>query len=234
MEPRNTDGRRYSLFRPTRRRNPNTIGCNHRCRLSSPRGGSPDRGRDHGRGAGGPPPFRPEAEADPFQVLQQLAPSSAQGSWLLVTTELAAHHGPGVNWCAALAAFPPPPGAGRGAPAGLGGTSPCLWSPGSAERDPSSGCDQPGRVRAPRFNPALELGLPWLGHLPAGGAPTTPAWQDQLWLLRENCGSVWRQLCCTEQVTAPSTGDLGPVGRPSPGQQRQHQQHEVQHHGGGQ
>ena len=183
---------------------------------------------------GGPPPFRPEAEADPFQVLQRLAPSPAQGSWLLVTTELAAHHGPGVNWCAALAAFRRPlvlVGAPR---PGWEGQARAYGALARQSGIPLLGVTSQGEPRAPRFDPALEFGLPWLGHLPAGGAPTAPAWQDQLWLLREQLWFRWCQLCCTEQVTAPFTGDLGPEGRPSPGQQRQHQQHEVQHHGGGQ
>lgn len=158
---------------------------------------------------GGRPPFRPEANADPFQVLAQLAsdtpavPSPAHGSWLLLTTELAAHHGPGATWCAALAAFRRPlllvappqaawegPARAHGAMARQGGI-------------PLLGVVSHGESRAPHFDPALELGLPWLGCLPAEGAPTTAqARQEQLWWLREQLWFRWWQLCRTEQVMA--------------------------------
>lgn len=183
---------------------------------------------------GGPPPFRPQPEADPFQVLQQLAPSPAQGGpWLLVTTELAAHHGPGVNWCTALAAFrrplllvvaPQPGWEGQARAYGA-----LAWQSGI----PLLGVTSHGEPHAPHFDPALELGLPWLGRLPTGGAPTAQAWQDQLWLLREQLWLRWWELYRTEQVPALSTGDLGALGESSPGQQREHQKHEIQHHSGG-
>lgn len=187
---------------------------------------------------GGRPPFRPEPRADPFQVLRRLAsavvPSPAQGSWLLVTTELAAHHGPGVNWCAALAAFRRPLLLVVAPQPGWEGQARTYGALARQSGIPLLGVTSHGESHAPHFDPALELGLPWLGHLPTGSTPTPQAGQDQLWLLREQLWLRWWQLCCTEQVTAPSTGDLGAPGKPSPGQQREHQQHEVQHHSGGQ
>ncbi|WP_180365256.1 hypothetical protein [Candidatus Synechococcus spongiarum] len=189
---------------------------------------------------GGQPLFRPEAEADPFQVLQQLtsdtaaALSPAQGSWLLVTTELAAHHGPGANWCTALAAFRRPLLLVVAPRPGWEGQARAYGALARQSGIPLLGVTSHGEPHAPHFDPALELGLPWLGHLPTEGAPTTQAWQDQLWLLREQLWLRWWQLCRTEQVMALSTGDLSAPGASSPGQQRQHQQHEVQHHGGGQ
>ncbi|MXW39704.1 MAG: hypothetical protein F4Z75_00815 [Synechococcus sp. SB0668_bin_15] len=187
---------------------------------------------------GGPPPFRPEPEADPFQVLRQLAsavaPSPAHGPWLLVTTELAAHHGSGVDWCAALAAFRRPLLLVGAPQPGWEGQARAYGALARQSGIPLLGVTSHGEPHASHFDPALELGLPWLGALPTGGAPTAQAWQDQLWLLREQLWRRWWQLCRTEQVTAPSAGDLGTPGKPSRGQQREHQQHEVQHHSGGQ
>ena len=189
---------------------------------------------------GGRPPFRPEAEADPFQVLQQLTaeksatPSPARGSWLLVTTELAAHHGPGVNWCAALAAFRRPLLLVAPSQPGWEGQARAYGALARQSGIPLLGVTSHGEPHAPHFDPALELGLPWLGRLPTGSAPTAQAWREQLWLLREQLWLRWRQLCRTEQVTVLSTGDPGAAGKSSPGQHGEHQQHEVQHHGRGQ
>ena len=201
----------------------------------------PLRGVDHQAVAeimtvvlGGQPLSRPEADADPFQVLQQLAPDPAQGSWLLVTTELAAHHGAGANWCTALAAFRRPLLLVVAPQPGWEGQARAYGALARQSGIPLLGVTSHGEPHAPHFDPALELGLPWLGHLPAGGTPTARTWQDQFWLLREQLWLRWWRLCRTEQVTALSTRGLTSSGKPSPGQQREHQQHEVQHHSRGQ
>lgn len=158
---------------------------------------------------GGWSPFRPEADADPFQVLQQLtsdtpvAPSPACGSWLLATTDLAAHHGPGASWCAALAAFRCPLLLVVAPQAGWEGQARAYGALAQQSRIPLLGVTSHGEPHAPHFNPALELGLPWLGHLPTGDMPTAQAWQDQLWRLRECLWFRWWQLCRTEQVEVP-------------------------------
>ncbi|MCY4235099.1 MAG: hypothetical protein OXE74_02110 [Cyanobacteria bacterium MAG CAR2_bin_4] len=166
---------------------------------------------------GGRPPFRPEPEADPFRVLASLAsdppaaPSPAHGPWLLLTTEPAARHGPGgADWWAPLAAFrrplllvaAPRPGweeqaRAYGARARQGGI-------------PLLGVVGQGKPHAPHFDPAVELGLPWLGCLPAaGGAPTAQVRQEQLWWLREQLWFRWWRLYRTEQVTGPPVGREG-------------------------
>ena len=187
----------------------------------------PLHGVDHGAVAeimaavlGGRPPLRPEPEADPFQVLRQLTPetsampSPAQGSWLLVTMELAAHHGPGVNWCAALAAFRLPLLLVVAPQPGWEGQARAHGALARQSGIPLLGVTSHGEPHAPHFDPALELGLPWLGHLPTGSTPTTQVWQDQLWLLREQLQLRWWQLCRTEQVT---TAVQGHKPRPSGG-----------------
>lgn len=158
------------------------------------------------------PLFRAEAAADPFQVLAQLAsgpsatPSPTHGSWLLVTRELAAHHGPGANWCAALAAFrrplllvvaPHQPG--------WEGQARAYGALARQSGIPLLGVISHGEPHAPHFDPALDLGLPWLGCLPPGCAPPVQPWQERLQPLREQLWFRWWQLCCTEQVTAPPT-----------------------------
>ncbi|MYF19963.1 MAG: hypothetical protein F4218_04870 [Synechococcus sp. SB0677_bin_5] len=155
-------------------------------------------------------PFRPEANADPFQVLAQLAsewasdtpgaPSPAHGSWLLLTTELAAHHGPGADWCAALAAFRRPLLLVADPQAGWEGQARAHGAMARQGGIPLLGVVSHGELRAHHFAPALGLGLPWLGCLPAGGASTAQAWQEQLWRLREQLWFRWWQLCRTEQV----------------------------------
>ena len=161
---------------------------------------------------GGRPPLRPAADADPFHVLGQLASgkpaasSSVHGSWLLVTRELAAHHGPGASWCAALAAFRRPLLLVATPQAGWEGQARAYGALACQSRVSLLGVASLGEPHAPHFDPALELGLPWLGHLPTGeGRPTAQVWQEQLWLLRERLWLRWWQLCRTEQVTALST-----------------------------
>lgn len=161
---------------------------------------------------GGRPPFRPEANADPFQVLAQWAsewasdtpgaPSPAHGSWLLLTTELAAHHGPGADWCAALAAFRRPLLLVADPQAAWEGQARAHGAMARQGGIPLLGVVSHGEPRAHHFAPALELGLPWLGCLPAGGASTAQARQEQLWRLREQLWFRWWQLCRTEQVMA--------------------------------
>ena len=161
---------------------------------------------------GGQPPLKPAADADPFQVLQQLAseltadtPSPAHGSWLLVTTELAAHHGPGASWCAALAAFRRPLLLVVAPQAGWEGQARAYGALAQQSRIPLLGVTSHGEPHAPHFDPALELGLPWLGHLPAGSTPASRAWQEQVWRLREQLRFRWWQLRRTEQVAVLST-----------------------------
>lgn len=161
---------------------------------------------------GGRPPYRPAPEADPFQVLQQLASGTAaapspaqdhqaQSSWLLVTSELAAHHGPGANWCTALAAFRRPLLLVVAPHPGWEGQARAYGALAQQSGIPLLGVTSHGEPHAPHFNPALELGLPWLGHLPTGDASTSEAWQEeQLWLLREQLWLRWCQLHRTEQV----------------------------------
>ena len=163
----------------------------------------------------GGPLLRPPADADPFQILGQLAselasdkpaaPSPARGPWLLVTRELAAHHGPGVSWCAALAAFRRPLLLIAAPQAGWEGQARAYGALAHQSRVPLLGVASHGEPHAPHFDPALELGLPWLGHLPTGDRPTAQAWQEQLWLLREHLWLRWWHLCRTEQVTALPT-----------------------------
>ena len=150
---------------------------------------------------GGQPLFRPEADADPFQVLQQLASDTAHGPWLLVTTELAAHYGAGASWCTALAAFRRPLLLVVAPQPGWEGQARAYGALARQSGIPLLGVTSHGEPHAPHFDPALELGLPWLGHLPADGTPAAEAWQDQLWLLREQLWLRWQQLCRTEQVT---------------------------------
>ena len=165
---------------------------------------------------GGLPPFRPEADADPFQVLQQLAPGLASGtpatsfpaygSWLLVATELAAHHGPGASWCAALAAFRRPLLLVVSPQPGWEGQARAYGALARQSGIPLLGVASHGEPHAPHFDPAVELGLPWLGWLPTGGVPTAQAWQKQCWLVRERLWFRWWQLCRTEQVTGLTKG----------------------------
>ena len=147
---------------------------------------------------GGQPSFRPEREADPFQVLRQLAPSPDQGSpWLLVTAELAAHHSAGVNWCAALAAFRHPLLLVGAPQPGWEGQVRAYGALARQSGIPLLGVTSHGEPHAPHFDPALELGLPWLGHLPTQGPFTAQVQQDQLWLVREQLWLRWRQLSGT-------------------------------------
>ena len=159
---------------------------------------------------GGQPPLRPAANADPFRVLEQLAADApaaapAGGPWLLVTTELAAHHGPGTSWCAALAAFRRPLLLVVAPHPGWEGQARAYGALAQQNGIPLLGVASHGEPHAPHFDPALELGLPWLGCLPAGGPPTAQDRQEQIWRLRERLRFRWWQLCRTEQVAAPPT-----------------------------
>ena len=164
---------------------------------------------------GGQPPLRSETDADPFQVLRQLAPgmgpspaaapSPAHGSWLLVTTELAAHHGPGASWCAALAAFRRPLLLVGAPQPGWEGQARAYGALACQSKVPLLGVTSHGEPHAPHFDPAVELGLPWLGHLPTEDRPTAQTWREQIWLLREQLWLRWWQLCRSGQVTTVST-----------------------------
>ncbi len=161
---------------------------------------------------GGRPPFRPETDADPFRVLAALAsdtpaaPSPDHGSWLLLATESAAPHGPGADWSAALAAFRRPLLLVAAPQAGWEGQARAYGAMARQGGIPLLGVAGHGEPHAPHFDPAVELGLPWLGCLPAGAAPTAQARQEQLWWLREQLCFRWWRLCRTEQA----------MGRPMP------------------
>ena len=156
---------------------------------------------------GGQPPLQPPANTDPFQVLAQLAadttpaPSPTHGPWLLVTTELAAHHGPGVSWCTALAAFRRPLLLVAASQLGWEGQARAYGALAQQNRIPLLGVASHGEPHAPHFDPAAELGLPWLGHLPTGDRATDPSGQEEhLWRLRERLWLRWWQLYRSEQV----------------------------------
>ena len=168
---------------------------------------------------GGQLPLSPKASADPFEVLQQFAsalvpgtsavpPPPSQRPWLLITTELAAHYGPGASWCDALAAFRRPLLLVAAPQAGWEGQARAYGALARQSKIPLLGVASHGEPHAPNFDPALELGLSWLGHLPIGNASSIPAWKEEhLWLLRERLWFRWQYLCRTEQVTAwPTRG----------------------------
>jgi len=160
---------------------------------------------------GGWPPFRLEADADPFRVLaSDPPPAPAHGCWLLLTTDPAAHHGPGADWWAALAAFRRPLLLVAAPHPGWEGQARAYGAMARQGGIPLLGVVGHGEPHTPHFDPAVDLGLPWLGCLPAaGGAPTAQVRQEQLWWLREQLWFRWWRLCRTEQVTGLPVGREG-------------------------
>jgi len=153
----------------------------------------------------GQPIVRPHGAADPFQVLQQLAvetpasPPKAPSSWLLVPTELAAHQGAGTSWCTALAAFRCPLVLVVGSQPGWEGRARAYGALAHQSRIPLLGVASHGEPHAPHFDPATDLGLPWLGSLPVGRS-TDQLDPEGLWEMRDRLWFRWQHLCRTEQV----------------------------------
>ena len=140
-------------------------------------------------------PLVPNRQDDPFAVLQKLQETAAD-HWLLVTEEPAAHRGHGNHWCAAMAAFRRPVLLVFPAVQGWEGRARAYGALAGQTGVPLLGVASQGEHRPEGFNPARDLGLPWIGCFPTDPSLLTAdsSGDERLWWIRERIHRQWRTL----------------------------------------
>ena len=146
-------------------------------------------------------PLVPRRTDDPFAVLQQLEATSAD-RWLLVTEEPAAHRGCGNHWCAAVAAFRRPLLLVVPAVAGWEGRARAYGALAQQTGVPLLGVASEGEWVPEGFSPSLDLGLPWIGTLPAEPSerPAAAGGDEWIWTVRERIHRRWQMLVAAGDV----------------------------------